>query len=224
MGVFSRLTDIFNSNINALLDKAEDPEKMIRLMIHEMEETLVEVRSDLAGVIAQRKSVQSDRERYFRLAEDWEAKAELAIKKSREDLAKGALVEKNKALRQVELVDDELATLETTLTKFQDDIVKLQQKIDEAKARQKAILMRARTAESRLSVKKQLERSKSNDVTLKFDRFERRLNDLESQVDAYDYEQRSLADQIEELEAEESIDKELAALKARMNKSADDEA
>lgn len=217
MGVFSRLADIFNANINVLLDKAEDPEKMIRLMIHEMEETLVEVRSDLAGVIAQRKEVQADHARYLRLAQDWESKAELALRKSREDLAKGALVEKNRALQQAEQVTEELGNLENTLQRFQDDIVKLQAKIDEAKARQKTILMRSRTAESHLTVKKQLERSKSNDVTLKFDRFERKLNDLESQVDSYDAGQRSLAEEIEELEAESSIDQELAAMKARIS-------
>jgi len=216
MGVFSRLSDIINANINTLLDKAEDPQKMIRLMIQEMEETLIEVRTDSAKVIADKKDIQRRHEFLLSSAADWESKAELALSKMREDLAKGALQEKAKALSDADVIGGELEKLDATLTKLQNDIGKLQQKITDAKARQKTLLMRTKTAQSHLTVKKQLDKTNSNEVMLKFDRFENKLNDMEAQVDSYDTQQRSLADEIGELETEEKINTELEALKAKL--------
>ncbi|MEJ2130343.1 MAG: PspA/IM30 family protein, partial [Gammaproteobacteria bacterium] len=152
MSIFSRLTDIVNSNINALLDKAEDPEKMVRLILQEMEETLVEVRTTSAKAIADRKELVRRREWLQKESEEWQRKAEIALSKEREELARAALVEKSKVLEAVGIVDDELKALEESLAKLNEDVGLLQQKIKDAKARQNAIVMRGKTAQTRLGV------------------------------------------------------------------------
>ena len=148
MSVFSRLSDIINSNINSLLDKAEDPEKMVRLIIQEMEETLVEVRTASARAIADRKELQR-RSAYFEAeAGEWERKAELAVAKGRDDLARGALMERAKAEETAVTVRSDLSVLDETLAKLSDDIAALQQKIKDAKARQNAIVLRGQASRS----------------------------------------------------------------------------
>ena len=149
MGIFSRLTDIINSNINALLDKAEDPEKMVRLIIQEMEETLVEVRTQSAKLIADKKELGRRGERLTREADDWETKAETALANSREDLARAALKEKTRALETAELIANDLGVVEENLLKLGSDITALQQKLGDAKSRQKALIVRSKAAEVR---------------------------------------------------------------------------
>ncbi|WP_371186267.1 phage shock protein PspA [Thalassotalea maritima] len=219
MGVFSRFTDIINSNINSLLDKAEDPEKMVRLIIQEMEDTLVEVRSSSARTLADKKELTRQAARMEAEAANWQQKAELALSKGREDLARAALVEKNKCSDAAASMNDELATFDDHIAKLQDEIAQLQEKLADAKARQKAIIMRGKTASSRLKVKSKLDSGKVEDALSRFDRYERKIDDLESQVDAYDLGKKSLADEIADLESDDSIDNELAALKAKMDKS-----
>ncbi len=221
MSIFSRFTDIVNSNLNALLDKAEDPQKMVRLIIQEMEDTLVEVRSTSAKTIANKKDIAQQIDKLHAQASDWEAKAELAITKDREDLAKAALQERNKCAEAADALTKELDVVESQLNKLQEETTQLQAKLADAKARQKTILLRQSTASSRLDVKKTLDSANVEDVMGRFEQYERKINDIEAQVDAYDLGQKSLNDEFAELAADDKINDELAALKARLAKKAE---
>lgn len=230
MGIFSRLSDIINSNINALLDRAEDPEKLIRLIIQEMEDTLVEVRSAAARSIADRKEMERRLGRMGDAQAEWQRKAELAISKGRDDLAKGALLEKNKLGETIVAMEEELGRLETALHRNDADVSKLEAKLAEAKAKQKALLARHKTAGQRLKVRKQLNDGRIDDAFERFDVVERRIDRIEGEVESYDLGSgpggrgpgKSLSDEIDELEAESEIEEELAKLKARLK--ADDKA
>lgn len=222
MGIFSRFTDIVNSNINSLLDKAEDPEKMVRLIIQEMEDTLVEVRSASAKTLANKKDIASQIAKYESDAADWQSKAELALSKEREDLARAALQEKKKSTEAAETLTKELAIVDAQISKLQDEIGQLQDKLADAKSRQKTIIMRQKTASSRLEVKKTLDSSKMDNAMGRFEQYERKIDDLESQVETYDLAQKSLQDEFAELEAGDKVDDELAALKAKMKNAKKD--
>lgn len=217
MGIFSRFSDIVNSNINALLDKAEDPEKMVRLIIQEMEDTLVEVRSSSAKTIAEKKELQRVVNRLQEEVSDWQSKAELALSKEREDLARAALIERQKAAEQSDSVTADIANLDEHIGKLQDEVAQLQEKLADAKARQKSMLMRQKTVASRLEVKKTLDSNRINDAMYKFERYEQKIDTLEAQVEAYDLGKKTLKDEFAELAAQEKIDNELAALKAKVN-------
>jgi len=221
MGIFSRLTDIVNANLNAVLDRAEDPEKMIRQMIHEMEDTLVEVRSHAARMIADRKGIERRRGRLGAAQTEWQSKAELALSKHREDLARAALVEKARLAADLESLDEELVHLDEGLAKYEEDIVKLEAKLGEAKAKQKVIVARHATAASRLKVRRQVHDRRIEDAFVRFEQMERRLDGAEGEVEAFDLggaKTRTLAEEIEDLATESAIDQELAALKRRMAK------
>jgi phage shock protein A len=219
MGIFSRFSDIINSNINSLLDKAEDPEKMVRLIIQEMEDTLVEVRSASAKTIANKKDVVHQINKYTQEAGDWEAKAELAISKEREDLARAALQERKKASEAADSLSHELSLIDSELAKLQNETGQLQEKLADAKSRQKTIIMRQKTVSSRLEVKKRLDSSSVDNAMGRFEQFERKIDDLESQVEAYDVGKRSLKDEFASLEDDTKIEDELAALKQKMGAS-----
>jgi phage shock protein A len=216
MGIFSRFTDIINSNINSILDKAEDPEKMVRLIIQEMEETLVEVRTQSAKLIADKKELGRRVERLHLEAEDWESKAEVALGKGREDLARAALKEKSLAEEAMMARETNLEVIDINLDKLSGDIGLLQQKLVDAKARQKALIVRSRTAQSRMGVKRQLHDVDIDEAMSRFDRYERKIDDLEGEVEAYDLGQKTLSDEIGDLENDERIDEALARLKAKM--------
>ncbi|MFC0048096.1 MULTISPECIES: phage shock protein PspA [Rheinheimera] len=217
MGIFSRFSDIVNSNINALLDKAEDPEKMVRLIIQEMEDTLVEVRSTSAKTIAEKKELQRVVSRLEEDVADWQGKAELALSKDRDDLARSALIEKQKAADQAASVNADIANLDLHISKLQDEVSQLQEKLADAKARQKTMLMRQQTVASRLEVKKSLDSTRLNDAMYKFERYEQKIDNLEAQVESYDLGKKTLRDEFAELASQDKIDSELAALKAKMN-------
>lgn len=217
MGIFSRFTDIINSNINSILDKAEDPEKMVRLIIQEMEETLVEVRTQSAKLIADKKELNRRIGRLRQEAEDWDSKAEIALKKEREDLARAALKEKTSAEEEAATIEADLEVIEGNLDKLSGDIQLLQQKLVDAKTRQKALIMRGKTAQSRMGVKRQIHDVNIDEAMSRFDRYERRIDDLEGEIEAYDLGQRNLSDEIAELENDEKVDAELERLKARMS-------
>ena len=216
MGIFSRFTDIINSNINSILDKAEHPEKMVRLIIQEMEETLVEVRTQSAKLIADKKELSRRVERLHLEAEDWESKAEVALSKGREDLARAALKEKSSAEEATMALETNLEVIDINLDKLSGDIGLLQQKLGDAKTRQKALIVRSRTAQSRMGVKRQLHDVDIDEAMSRFDRYERKIDDLEGEVEAYDLGQKTLSDEIGELENDERIDEALARLKAKM--------
>lgn len=218
MGIFSRLTDIVNSNINNLLDKAEDPAKMVRLIIQEMEDTLVEVRSSSAKTLADKKELQRQAKRFEQDTNLWQEKAELALSKGREDLARAALLEKKKCQEAASTLQEELDHVDDHLSKLQQEITQLQDKLADAKARQKAILMREKTVSSRIKVKQKIHSEKVNDALHRFEHYERKIDDLEAQVESYDLGGKSLSDEISDLESDEQIDDELAELKAKLNK------
>ena len=216
MSVFSRMTDIVNSNINALLDKAEDPEKMVRLIIQEMEETLVEVRSTSARAIADKKELARRNGHLRGEADAWESKAELAVSKERDDLARAALVERSKADELASAAEADIAVLDDTLTKLNDDVGALQKKIKDAKTRQNSILMRGQAAKVRLGVRRQLSDHNIDEAISRFEQYERKMDDLEGQIESYDMGQKTLSDEIGLLEVDEAVDEELERLKARV--------
>ncbi|MFT7006897.1 MAG: phage shock protein A [Colwellia sp.] len=218
MGIFSRFTDIINSNINNLLDKAEDPAKMVRLIIQEMEDTLVEVRSSSAKTLADKKEITRRVTRFENEAQQWQEKAELALSKDREDLARAALIEKKKSSENAQTLLQDLMHTEEHIMKLQSEISQLQEKLADAKSRQKTIIMREKTVNSRLKVKKNIDSNKVDDALSRFDRYERKIDDLEGQVESYDMGSKSLADEIADLESNEKVDDELASLKEKMKK------
>jgi phage shock protein A len=216
MGIFSRFTDIVNSNINSILDKAEDPEKLVRLMIQEMEDTLVEVRSTAARAIADRKEITRTLTNLEAEARDWQAKAELALDKNREDLAKAALAEKSRVTAAGDSLRTQHRTLGEGLDKINDDVVRLEEKLVDAKTRQQAILSRQRTATRRLDARKRLHNVRIDDALIRFDQFERRIDDIEAHVESYDLGgKKGLKDEFTELEAEDAVAQELRELKSK---------
>ncbi len=216
MGIFSRFTDIVNSNINSILDKAEDPEKLVRLMIQEMEDTLVEVRSTAARAIADRKEITRSLAGLEAEAREWQTKAELALDKNREDLAKAALAEKARATAAVDGLRAQHQTLGDGLDKLNDDVVRLEEKLVDAKTRQQAILSRQRTASGRLEARKRLHSARVDDALIRFDQFERRIDDIEAHVESYDLGgPKSLKDEFSALETEDAVAQELRELKSK---------
>jgi phage shock protein A len=217
MGVFSRLTDIINSNVNAILDRAEDPQKIIRLIVQEMEETLVEVRSTTARTIAERKEIDRRLRRIHEAQAEWDRKAELALRKGREDLSRAALIEKAKLNEAAKPMQEELEALESTLHRGDEDIAKLEAKLREAKAKQQAMLTREQAASNRLRVRKQTYDPRVDNAFARFESLERRIERTEGEVEAFDLGKRTtLAEEIANLEANASIEAELDALKARI--------
>ena len=217
MGIFTRFSDIVNSNINAILDKAEDPEKIVRLMIQEMEDTLVEVRSAAARSIADKKDLNRKIEALDREKDDWDDKAELAIRKGREDLAKAALVEKARVVSAVDVLKEDYVAVDEGLAKLNEDIARLEAKLEDAKTRQKALLARHKTASSRLAARKKIHDYKIDDAMLRFEAYTRRIDDVEGRVEAYDLGlPKDLNHEFASLESEESVNKELDALKKRV--------
>jgi phage shock protein A len=213
------MTDIINSNLNSMLDQAEDPEKMIRLIIQEMEDTLVEVRSSSARVLADRKVAARRLEQVQAEAASWEDKARLAISKEREDLARAALQEKRSIEEEVAVVEAELLATDEHIGQLTTEVAQLQQKLSDARAKQKTLLMRSKTVESRIKVKRQMHREALDTAFQRFEYFERRMDNLESQLDAMDLGRDvapDLAAEIDSLQEDARINDELARLKSEM--------
>lgn len=220
MGIFSRLTDIVNSNLNSILDRAEDPEKLIRLVIQEMEDTLVEVRSSTVRTIAERKEIERKLSQLGREMDEWQRKAELALSRDRDDLAKGALVAKSKIAEQIDALQHQLTHIEEALTKSSEDITRLQEKLTDAKKREKAIVLRHKSAASRLKVNTQIHDDRINDAFARFEQVERNLDELEGRAESMDIgRKRTLAEEFSDFEASTKVEQELADLKARMHNS-----
>ncbi|MBN1237641.1 MAG: phage shock protein PspA [Gammaproteobacteria bacterium] len=216
MGIFSRFSDIVNSNINTILDKAEDPEKIVRLMIQEMEETLVEVRSSAARAIADRKELERNLSALERDAQDWQSKAELALDKGRDDLAKAALAEKARVLESTRSLKSQHGAISEGLAKLNDDIGRLEEKLADAKSRRNAILARHQAATKRLEVRKKLHDYRIDDAFVRFEQFERRMENFEAHVEAYDLgSKKDLKREFSDLESAEAVEKELQNLKVK---------
>ncbi|REL30834.1 phage shock protein PspA [Thalassotalea euphylliae] len=221
MGMFTRFADIINANINSMLDKAEQPEKMIRLIIQEMEETLVEVRSTAAKHIAEQKTINRQVASLEKSAASWQEKAELAISKGRDDLAKSALAEKHKVKQQMVTLQEEADKLEEFLASVQEDGQRLQTKLAEAKRRQEALLLRQESAEVRLKVREKSTQYNIDEAINRFERYQQKIERVEAEVEAYDMTQnQDLDSQFRALENDDNIDQELATLKQKVSNAA----
>ena len=219
MGIFSRFSDIINSNLTALLDRAEDPAKMVRMMIQEMEETLVEVRTSSARVLADRKEQERRLLRLQQDVQDWESKARLALGKGRDDLARAALTEKQAVEETVRLAERELKVIEEQLSVLNEEIGQLQQKLDDAKAKQQSMLAREQTSRSRMDIRRSSNREKLEEAFRKFEAYERKMDNMEAEVEAQDLgRSRTLHDEFAELERNDKVESELEALKASMHR------
>lgn len=219
MGIFSRTRDIISANINDMLDKAEDPAKMVRLIILEMEETLVEVRSSAARTLADQKEMRRHIAKLERFQADWSEKAQLALSKDREDLARAALIERQKARDLASQLEQEIATLDEAVRSYEDDIDKLQSRLREARVRQRSIMTRLESAEHRVRMRTLLSSERVDQAMARFDQLERRVDDAEGRADALNLggkAQPSLADEIAALESNDKVDKELEALKREL--------
>ena len=217
MSIFSRLTDIVNANLTALLDRAEDPEKMARLMIQEMEDTLVEVRSAAVKAIADRKELgRRVADARFGL-EDWERRAELAVAKGKEDLARAALFEKRRAADVLRGLEAELVQVDEVLGRYEDDIGRLQSKLDEAKAKRKSLEMRAEAAGHSIKARKVLHDARVDEALARYDRMHRRIDELEGEAEVLDKGRTpGLSQRFAELESEGSVEAELDALRRKV--------
>ena len=220
MGIFSRTRDIIAANMTDLLDKAEDPAKMIRMIIMEMEETLVEVRASAARTIADQKEIRRHIAKLDTLQANWKEKAELALSKDREDLAKAALVERQKATDMAEQLTCEINVLDDALRSNEEDIGKLQAKLREARTRQNSIVTRLESATTRIRVREAYAGAKVDDAFARFDMLERRVDLAEGRADALHMgaAPKTLEEEIAELQSSEKVDAELAAMKAAAKK------
>jgi phage shock protein A len=223
MSIFSRTRDIVAANVTDLLDKSEDPAKMIRMIILEMEETLVEVRSSAARTIADQKEMRRQIAKLGRLQESWTEKAELALSKDREDLARAALVEKQKAGDMADQLSAEIGALDDALRASEGDIAKLQGKLREARSRQNAIQNRIESAHNRIRLREMVSGPKVEDAFSRFEVLERRADFAEGQADALALAAppKTLEEEIAELRSSDKVESELEALKARRAGAAD---
>ena len=217
MGIFSRTRDIVAANVTDLLDRAENPEKMIRMIIMEMEETLVEVRASAARTIADQKEMRRTIVKIEQAQTNWQDKAELALSKGRDDLAKAALIEKTKLGQMGEQMTAEIAALDTALGHHEEDILKLEAKLREARTRQNAVLSRLETAQNRARMRKLTVGPKVDEAFARFEMIERRADLAEGRAEVYDLGRtKTLEDEILELRTTDAVDAELDAMKKRL--------
>ena len=225
MGIFSRTRDIIAANFNELLDQADDPAKTIRMIILEMEETLVEVRASAARTIADQKEMHRHTVKLEKLQVDWGEKAALALSKDREDLARAALVEKKRAADMADQLKQEIAVLDDALRAYEQDIQKLQNRLREARSRQTQIAARLESAENRVKLRTLMTNERVDDALTRFDQLERRVDYAEGRADALsiaDSSKPSLADEIAALEGADKIDEELEEMKRALGRAGDE--
>ena len=215
MSIFSRFRDIVNSNINAMLDQAEDPEKLVRLMIQEMEDTLLDLRASCAGAIAARQKVARSLSDLNTRVANWENKARLAIAKGREEMAREALLEKRRASEGGSSLEKETAGLDEVVNKYRDDITQLEEKLTTAREKQRVLVQRHIHAMHKTRAQEQIRRSETSDAILRYEQFENRIERMEAEADLVNYGRKpSLEEQFAQLERDEDIESELNALKA----------
>ena len=219
MGIFNRVNDVIQANIVAMLDKAEDSEKLLNLMLTEMQEALNECRSTAAALLCEEKNIKRQVSNKQQALTNWQLKAEHAIAKNRDDLAKSALAEKHVIEKNIECLQTQLETLQQSIVKITEDCERLQQKMTQAKAKQAQLVKRENVVEARAKINTQLQSDKVATALSRFEQIERRVESVESQVEAYELTDTAsnTAMQIESLVKNEKIDAELASLKASLN-------
>lgn len=219
MGIFSRLSDIISSNINAMLDKAEDPEKLVRLMIQEMEDTLVELKASCAGVMASKKRVQRELDETRVRAQQWGDRAQLAVSKGREDLAREALVEKRRYRERTSALEQESTYCDALVEQYQADMVQLEDKLSTAREKQRLLVQRHIHAQRKKRAEKEIRRFESSEAVMRFEQFENRIERMEAEADLVNFGRKpTLEDEFTRLEGDEEIEKELQELKAAETK------
>ncbi len=222
MGIFTRFRDIISANINAMLDRAEDPEKMIKLMIREMEDTLVEIKAACAGAMAEKKKVLRRLEEIRERAELWEERARLAVAKQRDDLAREALVEKRRFATMVEKLDADVIEHDGLINQYQDDIQQLEDKLHKAREKQRMLVQRHIHATSARKAREEIRRADNYASIAKFDELEQRIERMEAEADLVNFgRQPNLDDAFDALRSDDDIERELAAIKASQTRSAE---
>ena len=222
MGAFTRFRDIINSNMNAMLDRAEDPEKMIRFMIQEMEDTLVEIKASCAGAIAHRKKVERQLEEARARADMWNGKAELSVSKGREDLAREALLEKRRWRDKADSLEDEAKQSQDLNKQYRQDITQLEEKLNTARDKQRILLQRHIHAEKKRRAQEEIRRVEDSEAWIRFEQFENRVERMEAEADLVNaHRQTSIEDEFSKLERDDEIEKELEELKAKAGQTAD---
>ena len=217
MGIFTRFKDIVSSNINAMLDKAEDPEKLIKLMIQEMEDTLVELKASCAGSMASKKRVARSLDTIRSQVEEWEKRAELAVEKGRDDLAREALAEKRRFGEELDHMEKEVGNLDAVITQYQSDIEQLETKLGKARQKRHALIQRASQAQKRYKAQTAIRKVDSSDAFSRFEAFENRIERMEADADLVNTKAKTtLEDEFVKLEGDEELEDELSEMKKKL--------
>ncbi len=223
MGIFTRARDIISSNVNAMLDKAEDPDKLVRMMVREMEDTLIEVKASCAGAMATKRNVERELGVVRERTAEWERKAQLAVSKGREDLAREALVERRRLVARTEALEDELNRCDELLDQYQTDITQLEEKLEGVREKERVLVQRHIHAQKKIRAQRDIRRVDTSDALSRFENFELRLDQLEAEGEMVNFGRTNkLNDEFALLEGGDTeIDEQLEALKATANTTAD---